>query len=158
MISISRQVPLIFVLSCLVYITTSLVVPLSQSPFISWRKQYSDVSETKSIKVDFQNNIEKSEHIFKIPSCATIPDVPMDRRPWDRNGTLSVMNYNAEWLFYDGGSGSLKCPGPQCPWTVSTFPPHSTTLTQKQIFILFFSFILFYFLDFYKHISSIVFL
>jgi len=46
--------------------------------------------------------------------CPTAPATPGDRRT--NKGVLSVVTYNAEWLFYDGGSGGSVCPGSGCPW------------------------------------------
>ena len=51
-------------------------------------------------------------------SCSTAPKHPQDRRK-DKT-KFSFMNYNAEWLFLNGGSGSMKCPG-TCTWKVSSF-------------------------------------
>jgi hypothetical protein len=37
-----------------------------------------------------------------------------DRRM--RKDELSIAEFNVEWLFLNGGKGSLACPGLQCPW------------------------------------------
>ncbi|KAJ3042981.1 hypothetical protein HDV00_006288 [Rhizophlyctis rosea] len=47
-------------------------------------------------------------------ACATAPKLPGDRR--GRRGELTLMNFNAEWLFLNGGSGQMRCPGTGCPW------------------------------------------
>ena len=46
--------------------------------------------------------------------CFTAPAEMGDRRV-DKE-KLTMMNYNAEWLFLNGGSGSMKCPSDKCPW------------------------------------------
>lgn len=39
-----------------------------------------------------------------------------DRRP--NKSTLRIVQYNVEWLFIDDDYySSMKCPGPDCPWT-----------------------------------------
>lgn len=57
--------------------------------------------------------------------CYEAPKVPGDRR---RNkDQISVVNFNAEWLFMRGGHGDIRCPSESCPWAVpnrcnTTFP------------------------------------
>lgn len=48
------------------------------------------------------------------PSCSSSPLFPSDRRR--SKDTLKIVNFNAEWLFLFGGSGSVKCPAETCPW------------------------------------------
>eukprot|EP00002_Diphylleia_rotans_P017359 TRINITY_DN336_c0_g2_i9.p1 TRINITY_DN336_c0_g2~~TRINITY_DN336_c0_g2_i9.p1 ORF type:complete len:367 (+),score=67.16 TRINITY_DN336_c0_g2_i9:56-1156(+) len=50
--------------------------------------------------------------------CPAAPATPGDRR--SNKALLSVVTYNAEWLFYDGGSGGSVCPGSGCPWPDKT--------------------------------------
>lgn len=50
-------------------------------------------------------------------ACAQPPIIPEDRRPDQTR--LRIASFNAEWLFLFGGSGSVRCPGPQCAWSVS---------------------------------------
>lgn len=50
--------------------------------------------------------------------CFAAPRVPGDRR---RNkDQLSIVNFNAEWLFMRGGQGDIRCPSESCPWAVLT--------------------------------------
>eukprot|EP00002_Diphylleia_rotans_P017352 TRINITY_DN336_c0_g2_i1.p1 TRINITY_DN336_c0_g2~~TRINITY_DN336_c0_g2_i1.p1 ORF type:complete len:374 (+),score=59.61 TRINITY_DN336_c0_g2_i1:49-1170(+) len=56
-----------------------------------------------------------SDHASRIAiDCPAAPATPADRRR--DTSVLSVVTYNAEWLFYDGGSGASVCPGDGCPW------------------------------------------
>lgn len=47
-------------------------------------------------------------------ACNTAPLNPDDRRT--NKDELTVGNFNAEWLYINGGSGSVICPGRGCPW------------------------------------------
>lgn len=40
----------------------------------------------------------------------------VDRR--SNKSTLSIVEFNAEWLYLGGGKGSIRCPGIKCPWKV----------------------------------------
>lgn len=46
--------------------------------------------------------------------CNLPPLNPGDRRV--NKDILKIVNFNAEWLFLYGGSGSIKCPTQSCPW------------------------------------------
>lgn len=46
--------------------------------------------------------------------CSFAPKYPKDRRK--NKQKLRIASYNAEWLFLFGGSGSVRCPGRDCPW------------------------------------------
>ena len=46
--------------------------------------------------------------------CSLAPKFPKDRR--QNRQKLRIASYNAEWLFLFGGSGSVTCPGKDCPW------------------------------------------
>ncbi|KAJ3083840.1 hypothetical protein HK102_000857 [Quaeritorhiza haematococci] len=50
----------------------------------------------------------------KPESCAVAPAQPEDRRI--NKDELTIANFNAEWLFIQGGSGAMRCPGSNCPW------------------------------------------
>lgn len=50
-------------------------------------------------------------------TCFQGPLYPEDRR---RDKTkLSIVNFNAEWLFMRGGRGNIRCPSESCPWAVN---------------------------------------
>ncbi len=55
--------------------------------------------------------------------CPHAPQNPGDRRADKRY--LKIVNFNAEWLFLNGGSGFMTCPGPSCEWTVCEPPAPS---------------------------------
>jgi endonuclease/exonuclease/phosphatase family metal-dependent hydrolase len=46
--------------------------------------------------------------------CFRAPRDPGDRRK--NKDQLSIVNFNAEWLFLRGGSGQIVCPSESCPW------------------------------------------
>ncbi|KNC99470.1 uncharacterized protein SPPG_05705 [Spizellomyces punctatus DAOM BR117] len=46
--------------------------------------------------------------------CSQAPVEAGDRR--ENKDELTVGNFNAEWLFINGGTGGLVCPGRSCPW------------------------------------------
>lgn len=53
-----------------------------------------------------------------LSSCFMAPSHPEDRR---RNkDSLTVANFNVEWLFMRGGVGRIACPSESCPWAVRT--------------------------------------
>lgn len=53
-----------------------------------------------------------------LSSCFMAPGHPEDRR---RNkDSLTVANFNVEWLFMRGGVGRIACPSESCPWAVHT--------------------------------------
>lgn len=49
-------------------------------------------------------------------ACFRVPRKAGDRRR-DKNH-LSIVNFNAEWLFLRGGTGQIVCPSESCPWAV----------------------------------------
>ncbi|KAI9102824.1 Endonuclease/exonuclease/phosphatase [Phlyctochytrium arcticum] len=80
-------------------------VPLSQSsPADASRNAISNQVETS-----------KSEKYPKTSTiCSKAPTSPGDRR--SNKDELTVANFNAEWLYINGGTGSFRCPGRSCPW------------------------------------------
>lgn len=61
--------------------------------------------------------------------CYIAPRFPEDRRK--NKDVLSIVNFNAEWLFMRGGHGDIRCPSESCPWAVQT---NFVRLLHKQNF------------------------
>ncbi|KGG51347.1 endonuclease/exonuclease phosphatase [Mitosporidium daphniae] len=53
-----------------------------------------------------------------VPSKKDTPQSFSEDRRSDKS-RLRIVEFNAEWLYLNGGKGSLKCPGFQCPWKAS---------------------------------------
>lgn len=74
-------------------------------------------ADDSSPSLSFNHDSPKRHMDFnKFKECSKAPSTPQDRRI--DHSRLSIVNYNCEWLFATGGSGSIKCPGIQCPWLV----------------------------------------
>jgi hypothetical protein len=63
--------------------------------------------------------------------CFVAPAIRGDRRR-DKD-TLTVANFNAEWLFLEGGSGSIECPSESCPWAVQPQCMSSTDVSRTLL-------------------------
>ncbi len=61
-------------------------------------------------------------------TCFMAPSSPGDRRV--NKDLLSIVNYNAEWLFIHGGSGDIRCPSESCSWAVQQID----TLSMNQYY------------------------
>lgn len=64
--------------------------------------------------------IARSKGPSAVGSCAKAPAFPKDRRK-DKD-RITLVNFNAEWLFLRGGTGQIVCPSQSCPWAVRVCP------------------------------------
>lgn len=125
-----RKIVKAFIISLLLFIVFSLCCYIifnengtrtnSSPPFIS----NSPASSSSSLST----NKERKERILNangFKPCLKAPKDPQDRRT--DHTRLSIVNYNCEWLFVTGGTGSIKCPGTKCPWLVNFDNNNNTT-------------------------------
>ncbi|KAI8816404.1 Endonuclease/exonuclease/phosphatase [Fimicolochytrium jonesii] len=100
-------------------LVTALVPPVTSLPQNLILQQTGPIKHLSHIALPLSSQSDHSDDLRPRPQphptgCSEAPTTPGDRR--EDKTVLTIGNFNAEWLFLDGGTGGLRCPGRSCPW------------------------------------------